>query len=90
VAELKKKISVFSGRKGLKQSGNSVYTQNFVIPLLFIVSSPLPVLPGGRHHGHFPQMWQFKIIIGRGKFVSVSGRKVAVKGPKRLKCGRGK
>jgi hypothetical protein len=49
-----------------------------------------PVLPGGRHHGHFPQMWQFKKIDGRGKFVAVSGRKVAVKGPKRLKCGRRK
>jgi hypothetical protein len=51
---------------------------------------PTAVLPGGRHHGHFPQMWQFKKIVGRGKFVAVSGRKVAVKGPKRLKCGRGK
>jgi hypothetical protein len=37
------------------------------------------VLPGGRRHGHFPQMWQFKKICGRGKFVAVSGRKVAVK-----------
>jgi hypothetical protein len=54
--------------------------------------SPVPgtVLPGGRRHGHFPQMWQFKKIDGRGKFVAVSGRKVAVKGPKRLKSGRRK
>jgi hypothetical protein len=48
------------------------------------------VLPGGRRHGHFPQMWQFKKIYGRAKFVAVSGRKVAAKGPKRLKCGRRK
>jgi hypothetical protein len=48
------------------------------------------VLPGGRRHGHFPQMWQFKKNDSRGKFVAVSGRKVAVKGPKRLKCGRRK
>jgi hypothetical protein len=33
-------------------------------------------------------MWQFKKIIGRGKFAAISGRKVAVKGSKRLKCGR--
>jgi hypothetical protein len=39
-------------------------------------------LPGGRRHGHFPHVWQFKKIIGRGKFVAVSGRKVAVKGRK--------
>jgi hypothetical protein len=48
------------------------------------------VLPGGRRHGHFPQMWQFEQIFGRGKFVAVSGRKVAVKGPKRFKCGHRK
>jgi hypothetical protein len=36
------------------------------------------------HHSHFPQ------IDGCGKFVAVSVRKVAVKGPKRLKCGRRK
>jgi hypothetical protein len=48
------------------------------------------VLPGGRRHGHFPQMWQVKKIIGRGKFVAVSGRKVTVKDPKRLKCGLAK
>jgi hypothetical protein len=35
-------------------------------------------------------MWQFKKIDGRGKFVAVSGRKVARKGPKRLKSGRRK
>jgi hypothetical protein len=35
-------------------------------------------------------MWQFKKIIGRGKFVAVSGRKVAVKDVKKLKCGCGK
>jgi hypothetical protein len=45
-------------------------------------------MKGGCRHGHFPQMWQFKKIIGRRKFVAVSGRKVAVKGPKTLKCGR--
>jgi hypothetical protein len=50
----------------------------------------IAVLPGGRRHGHFPQMWQFKKINGRGKFVAVSGRKVAVKSPKSLKCGRRK
>jgi hypothetical protein len=22
-----------------------------------------PVLPGGRRHGHFPQMWHFKKIM---------------------------
>jgi hypothetical protein len=33
-----------------------------------------PGLPGGRHHGHFPQMWQFKKVIDCGKFVAVSGR----------------
>jgi hypothetical protein len=38
-------------------------------------------LPDGRRHGHFPQMWQFKKLNGRGKFVAVSGRKVAVEGP---------
>jgi hypothetical protein len=43
------------------------------------------VLPGGR-----PKMWQFLKNYGRGKFVAVSGRKVAVKGPKRLNCGRRK
>jgi hypothetical protein len=32
------------------------------------------VLPGGRHHSHFPQMWQFKKINGRGKFIAMSGR----------------
>jgi hypothetical protein len=48
------------------------------------------VLPGGRRHGHFPQMWQFKKMNGRGKFVAVSGRKVAVKELKRLKCSREK
>jgi hypothetical protein len=50
----------------------------------------LSVLPGGRRHGHFPQMWQFKKINGRGKFVAVSGREVAVKVLKRLKCSREK
>jgi hypothetical protein len=48
------------------------------------------VLPGGRRHGHFSQMWQFLKIDGRGKFVAASGRKIAVKGPTRLKCGRRK
>jgi hypothetical protein len=48
------------------------------------------VLPGGRRQGHFPQMWQFKKVNGRGKFVAVSGRKVAVRGSKRFKCGRRK
>jgi hypothetical protein len=47
-------------------------------------------LPGGCGHGHFPQMWQFKKINGHRKFVSTSGRKLAVKGPKSLKCGRRK
>jgi hypothetical protein len=47
-------------------------------------------LPGGRRHGHFSQMWQFTQIYCRGKFVAVSGRKVAVKVPKMLKCGRRK
>jgi hypothetical protein len=45
---------------------------------LFIITPqpPLfcPVLPGGRRHGHFPQMWQFKKIVGYGKYVAVSGR----------------
>jgi hypothetical protein len=31
-------------------------------------------LPGGRRHGHFPHMWQFKIMYGREKFAAVSGR----------------
>jgi hypothetical protein len=31
----------------------------------------LPVLPGGRRHGHFPQMWQLKKICGHGKIVAV-------------------
>jgi hypothetical protein len=35
-------------------------------------------------------MWQFKQIYGRGKFVAVSGRKVAIKVPKMLKCGHRK
>jgi hypothetical protein len=39
------------------------------------------MLPGGSRHGLFPQMWQFKKIIGRGKFVAVSGRRMAAKGP---------
>jgi hypothetical protein len=47
-------------------------------------------LPGGRRHGHSSQMWQFEKIYCRGKFVAVSGRKVAVKVPKMLKCGRRK
>jgi hypothetical protein len=38
-------------------------------------------LPDGRRHGHFPQMWQFKKMNGRGKIVAVSGRKVAVEAP---------
>jgi hypothetical protein len=38
-------------------------------------------LPDGRHHGHFPQMWQFKKMKARGNIVAVSGRKVAVQGP---------
>jgi hypothetical protein len=48
------------------------------------------VLPGGRRHGHFTQMWQLKKIYGRGNFVAVSGHKVAVNSPKRLRCGRRK
>jgi hypothetical protein len=48
-------------------------------------STPTPIflagLPDGRRHGHFPQMWQFKKLNGRGKIVAVSGRKVAVEGP---------
>jgi hypothetical protein len=35
-------------------------------------------------------MWQFKKLYGRKKFVAESGRKVAVKVTKMLKCGRGK
>ena len=51
---------------------------------------PLPEsgLPGGRSHGHFAQMWPYKKLGGSGKLVAVSGRKVAVKGAKRLKSGR--
>jgi hypothetical protein len=43
------------------------------------------VLSGGRRHGHFPQMWQFKKILGRGKFVAVSDRKVLYSKAKFLK-----
>jgi len=35
-------------------------------------------LPGGRGHGYFSQMWQYKNFGGRGKSVAVSGCKVAV------------
>jgi hypothetical protein len=35
-------------------------------------------------------MWQFKQIYGRGQLVALSGRNVAVKVPKMLKCGRRK
>jgi hypothetical protein len=61
-------------------------TPGFVKTGSFKVSknSSSAVLPGGHRHGHFPQMWQFKKIIGRGKFVVVSGRKVAVKGSKKV------
>jgi hypothetical protein len=55
-----------------------------------VLTCLITVLPGGRPHSHFPQMWQFKKIIGRGKFVAVSGHKVAVKGPKKFKYGRRK
>ena len=37
-------------------------------------------LPDGRHHGHFPEKWPFYIFFGRGKFVALSGRKVAMRG----------
>ena len=47
-------------------------------------------LPGGRSHGHFAQMWPQEKLGGCGKLVAVSGRKVAVNGSKRLKCGRRK
>jgi hypothetical protein len=49
-----------------------------------------PGLPGGRRHGHFPQMWQFKKMHGREKILGVSGRKVAVNVLKMLKCDRRK
>jgi hypothetical protein len=45
-------------------------------------------LPDGCRRGHFPQMWQLNKIYGREKFVALSGRKVVVKVPKMLKCGR--
>jgi hypothetical protein len=42
----------------------------------------MPGLPGGRRHGHFPQMWEFLKAEWPWKFVAV---KVAVKGFKKLK-----
>jgi hypothetical protein len=35
-------------------------------------------------------MWQFRNMHSPEKFVAVSGRKLAVKVPKMLKCGRRK
>jgi hypothetical protein len=48
------------------------------------------VVLDGRGDGHFPEMWPKEKIGGSGKLVAVSGREVAMKGPKSHKCGRRK